>query len=230
MIVTVCRTLNEERNIERFCTEYSKISDRILICDGGSRDKTLKIASSFDKVDIVKFKERVYRYINGKDGPRIWRNPHGKHLNYMFAWAIAAEAEWIIYDDCDSLPNKSMKEVLPSIFDSDYDSIKVLRYYLYKDKGYFYPMSHAGFARWAWRTELGVWASEADPWHHHMTFDIAKNPKILMEPNVLLHYSFPDDEEIKRKAAFYATAKRYDGWDPLKFGGELFPLPEWAVL
>lgn len=226
-IITVCRTLNEERNIELFCEEYSKISDIVLISDGGSEDRTIELAEKFDKVHVEQFEKRVYR-------EDIWRNPHGLHLNSMFDWAIEKGAEWIIYDDCDSLPNKYLKESLPKCFANPaYSTIMVRRLYLYKDEGYFPAMSEAGFARWAWRATLKVRASEKDPWNHHMEFERVDGDAVLEYPNCLLHYSFPHDEEIERKASFYKVAKEmpeHQVWHPTKFGGRIEPLPAWAVL
>ena len=227
-IVTVCRTLNEERNIELFCEEHSKIADIILISDGGSEDRTIELAEKFDKVHVESFEKRVYR-------GDVWRNPHGLHLNSMFDWAIKNGAEWIVYDDCDSVPNKYMKEALPKYFSNPaYNTIMVRRLYLYKDEGYFPAMSKAGYAVLAWRARLNVRASEDDPWNHHMEFD--RNMRMaakLAYPSCLLHYSFPHDEEIARKAAFYKIAKEmpdHQKWHPTVFGGKIEPLPAWAVL
>lgn len=232
-IITVCRTLNEERNIELFCAEYSKISDAILIVDGGSEDKTVEIAMSFEKVLVAGFFDRVYR-------DAVWRNPHGGHLNRMFDWAIQLGAEWIIYDDCDSLPNQHLKDNL-YIHTSNEDCfmVGVKRLYLYKDEGYFPDLNHPnGYAKWAWRTSLDVRASNEDPWQHTMHFPEPdpENPYWLANmdfPHCLLHYSFPDDEEIERKKKFYTIAKKipqHGEWNPKQFGGEVKPLPEWAVL
>lgn len=226
-IIAVCRTLNEERNIELFCGEYSKVADRILICDGGSEDRTVELASAFPKVRVVPFEERVHR-------GGIWRNPHGLHLNFMFDWAIDAGAGWIIFDDCDSLPNKHMKQVLHNFMKNPgYDTIMVRRLYLYKDEGYYPEMSEAGHARWAWRAHLKVRASEDDPWAHQMEFERNEKDAKLTYPSCLLHFSWPDDEEIARKAAFYRIQKKMPEqqiWHPSRFGGRIEPLPSWAVL
>lgn len=225
MIITICRTLNEKRNIERFCEEYSKISDRILICDGGSEDNTIELAQAFDKVSVIPFRRRVY-----KDS--IWRNPHGKHINFMIGWAKKAGAEWIIFDDCDSVPNKHLKEVIPPEFSNPaLNVLMVKRLYLYKDGEYFPRMSDAGLGLWAWRASVSVRASTEDPWNHHMEIPDHAARGSIIEPRVLLHYSWPDDEEIRRKAAFYKIAKDMEiDWNPVAFGGGLAPIPEWAIL
>lgn len=226
LIVTVCRTLNEERNITRFCWNYQQISDVILICDGGSDDRTVQLASKFSKVVVEPFQEQVRR-------GNVWRNPHGRHLNFMFDWAIQNGAEWIIYDDCDSIPNATLKRLLPGFMELQAEVLKVKRLYTYKNDGYFPQMSDAGYAKWAWRAELSVRASEDDPWAHEMIFPPTGRELTLFEPCCLLHYSYPSDEEIARKAEFYKVAKSMPDdldWEPLEFGGEIEPLPEWAVI
>lgn len=229
-IIAVCRTRNEERNIERFCREYLKIADRVLIADGGSEDRTVEIAREFDRVDVRPFHERVYR-----EG--VWRNPQGEHINFMIEWAEGEGADWIIYDDCDSVPNRDLKRFMNSYFESvdlgiqeGADMIAVRRLYLYKDLGHFPQMASVGHAVWAWYADIEVRADESDPWHHHMDFPVSDRIIFVDEPACLLHYSWPDDEEIQRKAAFYEVAKDTHNWHPREFGGPLAPLPEWAVL
>jgi hypothetical protein len=229
MIIAVCRTLNEERNIERFCTEYSKIVDRIMICDGGSEDNTINLTRQFSKVVVVPFEKRVKK----KDlaGNKAWRNPHGEHINFMIDWARKEGAEWIIFDDCDSVPNKYLKESGPPEFGSSLGVLKVRRLYLYKEGSYFPQLSNAGLGLWAWRANVNVRASEEDPWKHHMDIPKSAAEGLIDEPRCLLHYSFPDDEEIERKAAFYRIAKDMEmDWHPRIFGGPITTLPEWAVL
>ena len=86
-IVATCRTLNEEKNIERFCMSYTWV-DKVLIADGGSTDRTKEIANLFYNVEVRDFSERVER--NG-----VWRNPHGKHINFLIDWA-KEEGAWIV--------------------------------------------------------------------------------------------------------------------------------------
>lgn len=229
-VITVCRTLNESANIERFCTEYSKFTDAILIMDGGSEDDTVEKAMGFEKVIVAGYYDRVYR-------DTIWRNPHGVHINRMIDWARKLGAEWVIFDDCDSLPNKTLKEnFYIHANNPDCNVVGVKRLYLYKDQGYFPGMnSPNGFARWAWRTSVEIRADESDPWAHTMIYpDDTLIHQIDMDlPACLLHYTFPDDEEIERKRAFYTIAKKippHGDWNPLQIGGEIEPLPEWAVL
>jgi hypothetical protein len=150
----------------------------------------------------------------------------------MIDWAKEAGAEWIIFDDCDSVPNKYLKEVIPPEFNTPGISIiHVRRLYLYKDGEYFPRMSNAGEGLWAWRANVDIRASEEDPWNHHIEVPRDIGTASIIEPRVLLHYSWPDDEEIQRKAAFYRIAKDMEiDWHPIAFGGGLAPVPEWAIL
>lgn len=228
MIVATCRTLNEERNIERYCTYYSEIADLILIADGGSEDQTVALAKNFAKVQVKHFKKTVER-----DG--VVRNPHGAHMNFLWNWAVGENADWIIFDDCDSIPNRYMRQDLPALFGNpEINTILVRRLYLYKDEGYFHDMSFAGYARWAWRWDIPIFADESDPWSHHVKKpDIIENEHLLKPPACLLHFSWPDEEEIQRKADFYKVAKSLPDdstWHPTKFGGEIKPIPDWATL
>ncbi len=76
-------------------------------------------------------------------------------------------------------------------------------------------------------------AIEDDPWEHQMKHELNRKEAIIDFPNCLLHNSFPHDEEIARKAAFYRIAKQMPGhqiWHPSRFGGRIEPLPAWAIL
>ena len=224
MVIVVCRTRNEERNIERFCTEYAKIVDKILISDGGSEDNTIEIADSMPKTIVESYGERVH-----KKG--VWRNPHGLHINHMIRRAREEGADWILFDDCDSVPNASMKKTILDVFKMpDIQIIKMVRLYLYKDEGHFEKMSGAGFGVWGWRRDTNVSASEDDPWVHHMDYDRDVKAIEIPKPNCLLHFFCPDEEEITRKHEFYKLAKSESTAHPTAFGGTVVPLPEWAVI
>jgi len=94
-ITVICRTRDEARNIGMFCKSYAW-ADQILIADGGSKDNTIQIARRFSNVKVRKFSERI-----SKTDGELWRNPHGRHINFMIDWAESSEADWIIFDDAD---------------------------------------------------------------------------------------------------------------------------------
>ena len=79
-IITTTRVRNESKNIERFCKAYWWV-DKILIADGGSEDNTLLLANQFPNVKTENFKVKIYGENN------LWRNPHGRHMNFLFTWA-----------------------------------------------------------------------------------------------------------------------------------------------
>ena len=57
-VIVLARTLNEERNIARFCRCYAR-ADAILVADGGSTDRTVDIARQFENVEVRQFRERT---------------------------------------------------------------------------------------------------------------------------------------------------------------------------
>lgn len=224
MVIVICRTRNEEANIVRFCTEYAKIVDKILISDGGSTDNTIEIASSMPKTIVEPYGERVTKN-------DVWRNPHGLHINHMIRRAKEEGADWILFDDCDSAPNANMKKTIVDVFKMpDIQIIRMVRLYLYKDEGHFENMGKAGFGVWGWRSEADVSASEEDPWVHHMDYDKEAPFIDIPTPNCLLHFFCPNEEEIERKHEFYKKAKDAGVARPTDFGGPVVPLPEWAVI
>jgi glycosyltransferase involved in cell wall biosynthesis len=76
-IIATLKSRNEEKNIRNAIESYDW-ADRILLADGGSKDKTIEIAREYPKVSVRNFTEKYYR----EDGS--WRNYEGRHLNFLF--------------------------------------------------------------------------------------------------------------------------------------------------
>lgn len=235
LVATVCRVVNESAHIKRFLSHYSEISDVILLADGGSTDDTLELARKYRKVRIRHFSERVER--NG-----IWRNPEGKHLNFMADWAAKAGADWIIMDDCDSAPNKELRSsrALRSLMKNELlDVIKVPRMYLWGTDKWFPELSGMHDPKrgdwtglWAFRPNKIKW-SEINPYANELT-----NPQLeglnverLQFPNALLHYFCLNEELVQRKLAFYRDSEQVPNMPhPLDSCGPVEDLPVWAEL
>jgi len=226
-IFVTCRTRNEEANIARFCDGYSW-ADRILIADGGSEDKTVEIAESYQKVTVRPFHKRVY----GKNN--LWRNPHGEHMNFIWKWAMQDGADWIVFDDCDCIPTRILREEARGTFaladQLGCKSIWIHRLYLYKEDKYFPDMNKPGQTVWAWKRTSPVWANESDPWRHEIRVKADPSDGFYLErPYCLLHKFAPDEETIQRKKNFYVMSGQHPSMQhPLKFGGRLESLPKWA--
>ena len=239
-IIVIARTRNEELNIQRFCESYYW-ANKILIADGGSEDKTKEIAGKFPNVEIRDFTEKVWRH-------KIWRNPHGKHINFMVDWAEDENADWIIFDDVDCIPNFHIRSECYKIFEEAEEAgaefILANRAYIYRDDRYFKdltcPRTLAGTydnewipSLWAWKANLGFRASEDNPFKHEFIKRPTDYPrKELYPPYSLLHYFYPTDEYMQRKINFYD--KIYDFGnahvrDPKEYGGQLLPLEAWMV-
>lgn len=231
-IVIICRTRNEARNIARFCLAYSW-ADSILIADGGSTDNTLDIAQTFGnpqgglagpcvKVDL--FTQKVWQ--NDQ-----WRNPHGRHINFMIDWALREQADWIIFDDCDCVPTLALQADIRGILsDTDKKVCQLYRLYVWGSNRYFPDLNSAGQSLWGWRADVPVRALEDNPWSHDIipcwTGDDVLN---LESPHCCLHYFCPDPATVERKLTFYReSGEQPEAKHPLEGCGSLALLPEWA--
>jgi glycosyltransferase involved in cell wall biosynthesis len=227
-VAVIVRARNEERNIERFIRGYPTFP--ILVADGGSTDATLAICASHPNVTVRPFHDLVER--NG-----VSRNPEGEHINFLIDWATADGYDWVIYDDCDCVPNYLLRDMAPTLFQSEQaDAVFAVRIYLYLGQGHLARMCQPGKAGvyeaslWAWRTNQGFRARLGDPFMVDLPLT-GRRWKVheLMPPVCLLHDSWPTEAEVERKRKFYqaiwphATVQK-----PLDFGGPLLPLPEWA--
>jgi len=232
-IIVIARTRDEEYNIERFCRSY-QWADKILIADGGSEDNTVSLAKKFPNVSVRTFTERVWK-------GRVWRNPHGKHINFLIDWARDEKADWIIFDDVDCVPNYLLKQNAREILGScPVDFIFAVRLYLWRKGTYFPKLSIVNNespkvwtpSLWAWQADLlDFKADESDPWIHAFTMDLAEVMKFeLLPPYCLLHDPWPTDKILSRKRDFYNKTKEAGMLHPLSkyFGGIPETLPVWA--
>lgn len=93
VIHTYTLVRNEELMIMFYLNHYKNISDKILVYDNGSTDKTIEIAKSYPKVEIRNFE------MNGWDDLAItnlynecWKDSRGKA-----DWVIICSADEILY-------------------------------------------------------------------------------------------------------------------------------------
>jgi glycosyltransferase involved in cell wall biosynthesis len=227
IFVTV-RTRNEADRIERFIMSY-QWADKILVADGGSSDDTVPIAKSLPNVEVREFLDRV-----PSDDGKVWRNPHGAHINFLIDWATDEGADWIIFDDCDCIPNYKIKEKGRFIFavhDELCDYIMVNRVYFYKEESYFEkltkPTGDWTPSLWAWRANKDIRAKEDSGWEHYVDIHLeGLEREDIMPPFCLLHYFYPDDEFMQKKLDFYRHM-RPGIRDPKDYGGDLLPLEDW---
>ena len=236
-IVTICRTLNEERNINQFCKSHS-FSDLILIADGGSEDKTVRLAKKFDNVKVRNFREKVEL----KNG--YWCNPDWKHRNFMIEWAEEEGADWIIMDDADTNPNKLLADDVRDIFQTtQYSYVQVAQLYMWGKDKFFPKMSKINNGEyevglWAWKPETKLRTYGEIP-HYFFVYngsnkmiDFTKiESQRLMPPYCRLHNNFPDIETTNRKLKYYKESGLMEGIrHPFEYCGALENLPEWAEL
>ena len=231
--VVVCtRTLNEIDHIQRFLDGYDW-ADKILIADGGSEDGTVEVARCADKVEVRSFTERIY------DGTGFWRNPEGRHVNFLLDWAEKEEhPDWIIVDDADSAPTRVLSNAGRRVFEScRYDTVWTFRMYVWGTEQWFPELTGGSLlptpkwsSIWAWRPGLLRW-KENDPWYDSTDNSRleGKSKALLRYPCALLHFFYLNEGYVERKMARY-NRKGRSLEHPLKSCGRLEELPSWAKL
>lgn len=203
-VVTLLRTLNEEKIIARHC-QNQQWCDAILLADGGSTDDTLKIARRFDNVKIRHFGERLPL----PDG--TFMNPEPDHLNFLLDWADEVKADWVIIADADTWPNLLLQRegrgFMAAADKVGQEGILAYQIYLWGEDEYFPKINEAGQAQWAWRANLGL----RYPTTGKNNFEVVApgpnraNSLVLDKPHVIMHYfSNTEREELK--------IKRYAAW------------------
>lgn len=231
-IVALVRTLNEYSNILSFIWAYKPWVDGILIADGGSTDGTRDLVATIHdepKVQVREFGKRV-QMARG-----VWRNPEGKHINFLLDWAKDEGADWVIFDDCDCRPNKLLRRWGRGLIEESPDSIinAVRLYWWGKDEHFPHMAQPHGRglwspSLWAWKLEVGLRWSEDEPFSFHFENGPEGKPSFnIMPPLCLNHHGWPDLETVERKYQHYKSFVP-TALHPTQFAGHLEPLPEWA--
>lgn len=231
-IVTIVRTRDEARNIEKFCESYQWV-DQILVADGGSEDDTIQRAEKFPNVRVLNFPIKVPME-NG-----LWRNPHGAHINFLIHTArFQEEADWIVFDDCDCVPNYLLKAEGRQIIEStSLDFIYAVRVYLWGDDQHFPQMAQPARegqwepSLWAWRANTRLHFREDNPEHlQQPTMRPPDDKKLnLLPPYCLIHRPWPTKEIADQKVKFYRDSGQIPTMlHPLEFAGRLENRPDFA--
>lgn len=224
-IIVAVRTLNESKNIDRFCQSYAW-ADQILIADGGSEDDTVLRALRYGNTYEYLFPDKIWHT------DKVFSNPRGKHINFLIDWALRWEADWIIFDDVDCVPTLDLQREARNILENgvEGDMVFAYRMYIIGQDEYFPDANKPGQSLWAWKSDVPVRADETVP--EVFTMNIPPVPRSnLFHPFSLLHYFYPDEETIQNKMKFYNTTGDAGGETvhPRLLFGRVEKLPEWAT-
>jgi glycosyltransferase involved in cell wall biosynthesis len=228
-IVVAVRCLNEEKNIARFMRGYD-FADTIVVSDGGSKDNSVGLLQNYPKVKLIHF-------TGGETVEGEFWNTDAPHMNFVLDAAKALNPDWLIFDDMDCVPNKTLKQDAREIFEQvkslNQVQINAFRLYMWGDDQYF-PHMNRNFdmeyvSLWAWRPDaINI---RADPEIRHGTMiGIDPNYSRLNTPYCLLHKSWHPDT-IQQKVNRYnkiGLPMNHPIDHPESFGVPE-PLPEWAV-
>lgn len=236
-IIATIRSLNEQDNIEKCCKSYAEFCDLILVADGGSVDNTVDIAKAMPKTIVKNYDERV----KCKHG--IWRNPDYLHLIFLWDWALAEGADWIISQDCDQRPNKFLKQDARIIMeDTNKDFILATQIYLWGQDQYFPHLSNQGGwtmqGLWAWRANINLKVIDNMP-HFLFSFDsinsidlnqLSHRCERILPPYCYLHMGWETPEKTDAHVEYYRKSGLIDNMThPRDFAGTPEPLLDWMI-
>lgn len=226
MIICAARALNEEANVERFIERYSWIADLIIIGDGGSTDRTVEIAMSYDKVKVLDCS--VCRYDTEAGHATLWP----VHKNLLLTAAESFRPDWIIHDELDCVPGPYlMRDGRSILANSQQPVVTLYRLYVWGNDEYMPKYNQPGQSQWAWKPAfLTVRGDCATPMRDNdlYTPEWSRIGKLVLEPpHVCLHYFAPSLEAMQRKIE-HKAARGITWNDPRQQYGPPEPLPEWA--
>ncbi len=223
-IVVLAAARNEEARIDRFCRCYAW-ADKIIIADCGCEDLTVARGMCYENVAMPVCNLRVH--LPGSQG---WFSPPGEVLAALLGWARDEDADWIVSEDIDCVPNFSLRvDARIVISNLEQPVLLVPRLTLWGDSLWFPDVSRQR-SLWAWRANWPVEPYDGN--EHQLCFGNVPAPKDCARidpPYCLLHYGW-GPETVAQKLRFY---RRLAGTQPLlahplKTCGRLVALPDWA--
>jgi glycosyltransferase involved in cell wall biosynthesis len=230
-IVVAVRCYNESKNITRFLRGYD-FCDHIVVSDGGSTDYSVDIIKYHQKynpkIHLLNFDHHVI--VDGH-----YFNEDAPHMNFVLDAAKELKPDWLIFDDMDCVPTKTLRECARDMFREVYElqdyQINAFRLYLWGDTQYF-PYLNRDFddaytSLWAWQPDkLDIRADESIR-HGTLVGLTEKNLFRLKTPYSLLHKSYGPDTIDKKLERYNALGLPM--LHPLETNGELRDLPSWAI-
>jgi ADP-heptose:LPS heptosyltransferase len=184
LLTALIITYNEEHNIKEVL-ENLDFSDKIIVVDSFSTDKTVEIARSFQNVQVVQHPFENYA------------------LQRNFAISLATNP-WILFLDADERLTQKLKKEISQIIQQK-DSFPA--YYMYRS--FMFKNSRLRFS--SWQTDKIIRLFQNDKAHYseqkivHEKLNVTGNIGKLK--NKLTHYSYNDYSSYKQKMVHYGKLK-----------------------
>lgn len=227
-VVIGTRCLNEESLLPVFLAnfDFPYTDVTIVIADGGSIDRSKEIALSDPRVTWYDFPERV----PGKNGG--WRNPEGKHMNFLIDKCEALKPDWLWITETDAIPNLNLQKAVPDIL-AEMEArkeglLQTWLCYVAPGSKEHYPNLMQGPGYTAWKPGAGRANDKLDFEGQGDLHVLSSVSNALSKEFSRIHLTWETEELIERKTAFYKEVHGLDTGHPDTRCGPREALPEWA--
>ena len=179
-ITIVILTKNEEKNIVDVIENAKKVSDKVLIVDSGSTDKTVELAEA-----------------NGaKVVYRAWNNDFAAQRNFALEHV---ETEWVLYLDADERVNDELVNAINKVMQAPIDAIyRFIRRNNAFGKDFKYGVLSPDSVLRMFPKDKAKWEGKV---HEN---PVSKLPVITLQ-GFLNHYTYTDFEQYLTKMNLYAS-------------------------
>lgn len=184
LLTALVITFNEEQNIKIVLHDLA-FADEIIVVDSFSSDQTFEIASSFKNVKVV---QRIF------DNFAAQRN---------YALSLASNP-WILFLDADErLTPELQKEISAVIHLNNSSSAYYMR------RNFMFENKKLRFSGWQTDKIIRLFKKEKSSYNSKKIVHekLIVNGKIGKLKNRLIHYSYSNYEDYKKKMIFYGQLK-----------------------
>ncbi len=192
-IIAIARSYNEEKNLDRYLDQMSRLCSKILILDDGSTDNSDNIYKKYDKC-LVHKQEHCYH--------------EGKMCNFLYKWAEEFKPDWINCCDIDEVFDiQDEHKILDLVKNPKINSYIMPNLYLWNDNEHYrYDGIYKNIT--AIRLYRYVKGAYPDDREKHVA-PLPKDRKLILpeqKVNIpILHYGYMDKSDREKKYKFYSN-------------------------